>query len=410
MVDERTLLDAIIAAPDDDGPRQVYADWLLERGDRRGELIALELAIAQGRRDLEARARELREQLKDRLPLGTRYRRGFPELLPASGQLHELATLLAAAPYRSLYLSVTADDIPVLIANRLRSIDLLALFTRGLDVDAMRQLASWGELAQVRELYIDGPVDTVGLAAVLARCTSLRLLGIVAKLPGAPFVEVIAEHAPALTYLNLSQLALDYSTLRGLAELPLSWVRLSNNGLRAVDLEALAIERLEQLELAQNASGDDFTAYLATLDGRLRRYDVWKPTSPLGDRSLEILANAPIARGLVDLKLFQTEIGLAGVRALVTSPICALEGLDLSTSRIDDEAVTLLAGWPAARSLRLLKLDECAITNAGVCSLAASPHLHDLEELTFYRNPQLGTGIDRAFGERRRIVKGLPND
>jgi uncharacterized protein (TIGR02996 family) len=41
---EARLLEAVYASPDDDAPRQVYADWLQERGDPRGELIALQLA------------------------------------------------------------------------------------------------------------------------------------------------------------------------------------------------------------------------------------------------------------------------------------------------------------------------------------------------------------------------------
>ena len=38
------LLAAVYAAPDDDAPRAVYADWLQQRGDPLGELIALQLA------------------------------------------------------------------------------------------------------------------------------------------------------------------------------------------------------------------------------------------------------------------------------------------------------------------------------------------------------------------------------
>ncbi len=41
---EAGLLAAIYATPDEDGPRAIYADWLQERGDPRGELIALQLA------------------------------------------------------------------------------------------------------------------------------------------------------------------------------------------------------------------------------------------------------------------------------------------------------------------------------------------------------------------------------
>jgi uncharacterized protein (TIGR02996 family) len=49
------LLAAVLAAPDDDAPRQVYADWLMERGDPRGEFIALQLKL--GRTLAGARAR-----------------------------------------------------------------------------------------------------------------------------------------------------------------------------------------------------------------------------------------------------------------------------------------------------------------------------------------------------------------
>jgi len=42
---ERDLLGLIHGAPDDDGPRLVYADWLLEHGDPRGELIAVQCEV-----------------------------------------------------------------------------------------------------------------------------------------------------------------------------------------------------------------------------------------------------------------------------------------------------------------------------------------------------------------------------
>lgn len=42
------LFDAVFARPADDGPRQVLSDALLERGDARGEFIALQLREARG--------------------------------------------------------------------------------------------------------------------------------------------------------------------------------------------------------------------------------------------------------------------------------------------------------------------------------------------------------------------------
>src|SRR5262245_49643274 len=41
VVDNPALERAITEHPDDDGPRLVYADWLLEQGDPRGELAAV---------------------------------------------------------------------------------------------------------------------------------------------------------------------------------------------------------------------------------------------------------------------------------------------------------------------------------------------------------------------------------
>ena len=39
MTDEDELLEAICAEPDRDEPRIVYADWLEQQGDPRGEFI-----------------------------------------------------------------------------------------------------------------------------------------------------------------------------------------------------------------------------------------------------------------------------------------------------------------------------------------------------------------------------------
>jgi uncharacterized protein (TIGR02996 family) len=46
MADESAFRAAVLAAPDDDGPRLVYADWLEERGDPYGELIRTQCKLA----------------------------------------------------------------------------------------------------------------------------------------------------------------------------------------------------------------------------------------------------------------------------------------------------------------------------------------------------------------------------
>lgn len=53
----RRLLEQIVATPDEDAPRLVFADLLSTRGDPRGELIVLQIAHAQKKLDTAGRAR-----------------------------------------------------------------------------------------------------------------------------------------------------------------------------------------------------------------------------------------------------------------------------------------------------------------------------------------------------------------
>ncbi len=55
---DEALLATVYANPDDDAPREVFADALLERGDVRGEFIRLQLLRARGQAGREAIERE----------------------------------------------------------------------------------------------------------------------------------------------------------------------------------------------------------------------------------------------------------------------------------------------------------------------------------------------------------------
>jgi uncharacterized protein (TIGR02996 family) len=80
----RALRAAIFAAPDDDAPRLVYADWLQDRGDPRGEMIALAMLAPEHQRLTELLQRHaLGWQCDDGLPLSRdcRFARGFVESL-----------------------------------------------------------------------------------------------------------------------------------------------------------------------------------------------------------------------------------------------------------------------------------------------------------------------------------------
>jgi uncharacterized protein (TIGR02996 family) len=80
---EAAHLTAIHSDPDDDRPRHVYADWLLERGDSRGEFIALQLGARAADAAREAQLlRKHRRAWAGQIAVCTRservtFRRGF---------------------------------------------------------------------------------------------------------------------------------------------------------------------------------------------------------------------------------------------------------------------------------------------------------------------------------------------
>lgn len=65
MIDHDSFLDEIFAHPDDDAPRLVYADWLVEQSDPRGEFIHLQIQ----RESLETGSREIQKLRKRELAL-----------------------------------------------------------------------------------------------------------------------------------------------------------------------------------------------------------------------------------------------------------------------------------------------------------------------------------------------------
>ena len=60
MASEADMLAALRANPHDDAARLVYADWLIERGDERGELLMLEHADRTSELELASQLRLLK--------------------------------------------------------------------------------------------------------------------------------------------------------------------------------------------------------------------------------------------------------------------------------------------------------------------------------------------------------------
>jgi uncharacterized protein (TIGR02996 family) len=53
---DQDFIDAILAEPDDDAPRLIYADWLEERGDPRAEFIRVQVELAAMAQPIERKS------------------------------------------------------------------------------------------------------------------------------------------------------------------------------------------------------------------------------------------------------------------------------------------------------------------------------------------------------------------
>jgi uncharacterized protein (TIGR02996 family) len=108
-----SCLAAVYAEPYEDAPRLVYADWLLERDDARGELITLQCARNKSRED-RRREKELLALHAHRwlgplapviLPTGLIYERGFVAARLSSVPRHpEIPSSDARRIFQSCYI------------------------------------------------------------------------------------------------------------------------------------------------------------------------------------------------------------------------------------------------------------------------------------------------------------------
>jgi len=206
----------VLADPNCDDPRRVYADWLSERGDPRGEFIAVQCELAR-KFDFQLAVRE--QQLRRthgaqwlaelglaacRQPPRATFRRGFVEQLELG--IGDVAQLdVARVPLRSLVITGVRNGnvrklaalpaIPTLVTLGLRDARLNAKAQRSLaDIELITttaELALLGgemtdsselaavELPALRSLHLGGVkvrnLDVLAGAAWMSRLRSLRI-------------------------------------------------------------------------------------------------------------------------------------------------------------------------------------------------------------------------------------------
>jgi uncharacterized protein (TIGR02996 family) len=440
---DQGFFDDIVAHPDDDAPRLIYADWLQDNGQpHRAEFIRLQCRLATlGEHDPERLLLEEREEdlllvhggeWRGSLPAWLRndphsFQRGFVEWvnLTATKFLSKGSDLFTVAPVREVHLRAFPRKVAELATSphlaRVSTLDLgdalltadqwqalaaspylndLEALTVGLDSEGVRALADWPHLPRLRRLDLQGQVVTADAFAELARVplpalTELRLGDVTIS---AANLRLLSQSAPNLTDLGLwygavlpdAGIVLERAdTFPALTSLTMVGPRIAPEAVEALGRSPLAA-RLESLNLNHAPHGLLALAGLARAGRpyRFRRLNLYD--ADVGATGADALASAVLPE-LCWLNLGYNQFDADALRRVLSSPhLAGLRWLKLESSPLGDQGARVLAEATHLRGLTHLLLSYCSIGDAGAQALAAAPHFSGLRHLDLGNNKKIG--------------------
>jgi uncharacterized protein (TIGR02996 family) len=362
MTSADELLQAIIANPDDDQLRLVYADALTQAGHPQGEYIA---CVLGGQHERAA-------------ALVAKHRRLFTDGLRGP-KLSEHAFDFARGMVERV--EMTTDELAQLDRIRARA-PLRAMHLRGGDGPTIWP-ASMPPLRRVTTYYVDDD-DLIGLARRLAG--SLEELELVGATMQARVAIELVESAPRLRLLALGDVAelgpdamqaivrlpLEELTLRKLAPGALAALRVAPTSLRAFVFDpSYALNREE----------------LRAWDGPARLEKLVLTHGSLGVDGLRALVASPMVRDVVELHLAANRLGDEGIAVLAAAALPRLRHLTLGWNRL--RRPIALVESPAFGGLTHLGLDfaernsdEANVIDADVADAIRARHGEALRRLT----------------------------
>jgi uncharacterized protein (TIGR02996 family) len=432
MTTDSDFLRAFLESPEDDDLRLVFADWLDDHGDLRGELMRLQVLL--GRRDGDENLRRqqekrLRELLDHHAPVWVEpLRKRIEQCCFSRGMLHlwaDATLLLKDLPHDRLtreacrwvevlhlrglgsqevlamaaFPHLTALDLSFATLNLPVGGDLLPSPLHGLS-----GLPSWQYLRSLnleRARVGEAGVRWLAHEADLPRLRSLNLRS--NGIDAAGVAELAAMTGmPRLTSLNLANNSLDDaglghlisgSVFRGLEALNISYCGLSPAGISWAFGEHLTRVHpksslpLNVLNLAGNRLSPVGCSVLAHAPQLENLVALDLSDTHLQDDGLVALADAAHLPYLTSLQLNANGIGDAGLQVLARSPLLGrLTSLGLSRCPIHDAGVVALVESPLAVRLTRLELELCDLGNATANALARSPWMSNLTHLRIQRD------------------------
>jgi uncharacterized protein (TIGR02996 family) len=353
---ETELLAAIQADLDDDAPRLVYADWLSERGDPRGEFIQVQCKLEKQRtRVLEYKERRLLAEhqeywlrnIQERARSVSvyvqvvRFRRGLPEELIGSGRVNygldrvlelaptvrrlsfylrepvgdddllpELEALLALRPWRALTIGPNLDDEGARVLARSRNLarlEALGLTRAGVGADGLRALAA----LPIRELTLIENGGRIDLSHIAGMTTLRRLVVEIQDLD----IGTIA--GPPLSSIRLDQCRFGPGAIEALARAYPVLEELALVACFVRDVEVASLPRAQKLSLADNDLGPEAAWALASR-GELVELNLIE--NALGDEGARVFAASDALVNLRKLYLSRNGISKPVAEMLARSP------------------------------------------------------------------------------------------
>jgi uncharacterized protein (TIGR02996 family) len=297
------LLAEVLAQPDDDAPRLILADWLTERGDPRGELIAVQCALA--RPQIREKAQELQKRELDLLrEHGAAWvtDHGLDPVRVTATRRHDAVERARGATL--MFHRGFADELKTTAADFVPASDTL---TR----TPLRRLVLTDATSD--------QVLAVARANPIATLTTLRLRD--CSLP-APALAGLAGSALAAPAAELAFHRCELEDLGALAGAPLPALRnLELDECRAGHLDRLAaapwLPTLHAFRLIETYAPDQLRQLLTSR--RWRALAVLHLRVRLPDGDIAVIASSQIAYKLVELEIPHYYVGPATVEAFTRS-------------------------------------------------------------------------------------------
>ncbi len=358
MTDDELLRAAIVARPDEDLPRLVYADFLQEAGqDDRAELIRVQCALERlpptdpERPELTRREAEL---LAANMPVWRiagltgpqTFRRGMIESVETTAEALVRADpeVLRLSPVRHLRL-VNADRWTADLANLplWRRLQSLSLNNNNFGSGNRMSLLDAADMPELRSLSLRN--NRLWPEAVM-QLAETRVAG-------------------QLTRLDLSGNPVGDEGVATLAREPVF------TGLRELILRS---DELQEPDCVSAAGAESIAESQTLTSLEVLNFD----SHYLGDAGLIHLAFSPNAEQLIELDLSFNDVGSSGGGVyrdfVVTSHFGQLRRLNLAGNALSDNDAFNLAHWANAAKMQWIDLRQINLDREVRARLEASPH------------------------------------